>query len=62
LKPGGTRLPFLAVWRNSTVTEAQKNSAALDSVRDRFLDPIDWIGRGTWLANAARPDHLDQLA
>jgi hypothetical protein len=53
--------PFLAVWRNSSVTEAQKNPAALDSVRDCLFDPIDGIGRGNRLANAAGPDHLDQV-
>jgi len=62
LKPGGARVSFLAVWRDSPVTEAQKNPAALDSVRDCLFDAIYGIGRGNRLANADGPDHLDQLA
>jgi hypothetical protein len=31
-------------------------------MRDCLLDLIDGIGRGNRLANAAGPDHLDQLA
>ena len=49
------------VWRNSPVTEAQKYPAALDSVRDCLFDSIYGIGCGNRLANAAGPDHLDQL-
>jgi hypothetical protein len=53
---------FPAEWRNSPVTEAQENPAALDGVRDGLLDLIYGIGRGNRLANAAGPDHLDQIA
>jgi hypothetical protein len=62
LKPGGARVSFLELWRNSPITEAQKNPGALDSVRYCLFDSIDGIGRGNRLANAAGPDHLDQLA
>ena len=53
---------FPPEWRNSPVTEAQENPAALDGVRDGLLDLIYGIGRRNRLANAAGPDHLDQLA
>ena len=46
----------------SLVTDAQKNPASLDGVRDRLFDPIDGIGRRNRLANATRPDHLHEFA
>ena len=55
--------PTGCVYRvNSPVTEAQKNLAAFDGVCDRLLDLIYGIGRSNRLANAAGPDHLNQLA
>jgi hypothetical protein len=53
---------FPSSMRNSPVTEAQKNPAAFDGVRYRLFDPIDGIGRGNRLADAAGADHLDQLS
>jgi hypothetical protein len=50
---------FPSSMRNSPVTEAQKNPAAFDGVRYRLFDPIDGIGRGCRLADAAGPDHFD---
>jgi hypothetical protein len=59
---GKADIDLASLWRNSPVTEAQENPAALDGVRDGLLDLIYGIGRGNRLANAAGPDLLDQLA
>ena len=44
------------------LAEAEKNLAAFDGVCDRLLNLIYGIGRSNRLANAAGPDHLNQLA
>ena len=55
---GGTR----AFYRPSTDSIQMPPRDASDSVRCRLFDLINGIGRGNRLANAAGPDHLDQLA
>jgi hypothetical protein len=44
------------------VIQAQQNLATPDGVRHRLLDLIDGVDRRDRLANAARPDHVNQFA